>query len=287
MEEKKESSLAAEDRIRETAKWLTVSLALLGGVLVAGTQFSSLGSIEPWGDRFWAALTGGAMAAVGAAAILFGTVWTATTPPVSLDGLEHSNWPHDKFVLELRENVGELRDHYKTALEKRNESIKANLANPTSETALAAKTADVWAVHLANIVQNVLKVASYQSVSSRWKRASRIIAAGATLAFVGLMVFIWGVNPPAVAKASSARAAVVGEVSTQTVQLTLDGQARLAGSLGTSCNASQPLQALYLEQTAVGPDVVILQKGCTPLRIVLTDSWGIVRTSPTAPAGVK
>ena len=35
----------AADRIRETAKWLTVSLATLGAVLIAGSQLSDIGKL--------------------------------------------------------------------------------------------------------------------------------------------------------------------------------------------------------------------------------------------------
>ncbi|NKX55792.1 hypothetical protein [Arthrobacter mobilis] len=285
MDENRGATLAAEDRIRETAKWLTVSLALLGGVVVAGTQFSSLGSIELGTDRFWAATAGGAAAALGAALILLGAVRTATTPPVSLEGLQPDDWPNDKFLLELRDNIAELRTDYKDALNRRNTAIEDNIANPTPETELAARTADTWAVHLSHIVQNVLKVASYQAVARRWRRSARLMAAGAALAFVGLMVFIWGANPPEEASAGSAGAAVVGEAATRTVELTVTGQSRLRGSLGDDCDASEPLQVMHLDQTPAGPDIVIQQDGCNPLRIVLTENWGFLREpAPTAPS---
>lgn len=91
------ATLPAEDRIRETAKWLTLSLALLGGVVVAGTQFSSIGSLDPGGSRFWAAVVGGIAAAIGTAAILLGAVWTATTPSVSLENLKAGMGLDDKL----------------------------------------------------------------------------------------------------------------------------------------------------------------------------------------------
>ncbi|MFD1210905.1 hypothetical protein ACFQ36_02465 [Arthrobacter sp. GCM10027362] len=285
MDEDKGTTLAAEGRIRETAKWLTVSLALLGGVLVAGTQFSSLGSIEVGTDRFLAAVLGGALAALGAGLILAAAVWTATTPPVSLQKLKAADLPKDTFLLEQRESVAKLRDEYRSALDERNDAIANNLARPTKATELALRRADIRAVHLSGIVQNVLKVASYQSVARRWKWAALIIAGGALLAFVGLMFFIWGVNPPAAAKASSAVTAVVGETATRTIRLSPVGQARLKEKLGAGCDVSKPLRVLHLDDTAAGPDVVIQQDGCKPLRIVLNLSWGdLTKPAPPAPA---
>jgi hypothetical protein len=229
VEEKPTKTLAAEDRIRETAQWLTVSLAFLGGVLVAGTQFSSLGSIQPGTDRFWAVVGGGAMAATGAAAILFGAVWTATSPPVSLASLKPGSWPNDTFLLELHKDVGALRDEYEIALARRNETIAAHLHRPTKQTERAAQEADDWTVHLAHIVQNVLTVASYQAVARRWRVAARVMAAGATVAFVGLMILIWGANPPA---EGSAGTAAVGEALHADTPAIPEGQGPAGRELG-------------------------------------------------------
>jgi len=69
----------AADRIRETAKWLTVSLAAVGGVLVAGSQLSDIGALEPGTDRFTAAIVGAAIAAFGSTVVLWTTIWTANS----------------------------------------------------------------------------------------------------------------------------------------------------------------------------------------------------------------
>jgi hypothetical protein len=77
----------AADRIRETAKWLTISLAALGGVLIAGSQLSDIGKLQPFGSRFVVAIFGGGIAAAAAVTILAFTIWVATTPAVSLKNL--------------------------------------------------------------------------------------------------------------------------------------------------------------------------------------------------------
>jgi len=78
--EAKTTSELAIDRIRETAKWLTVSLAALGAILIAGSQLSDLGTLELWSKRFWAAIAGAAVAVAGTALILWLAIWIATTP---------------------------------------------------------------------------------------------------------------------------------------------------------------------------------------------------------------
>src|SRR5438045_1301111 len=78
--ETKTTSELAIDRIRDTAKWLTVSLAALGAVLVAGTQLSNLGALDVGSMRFWAAISGAVVAVIGTAVILWLAIWIATTP---------------------------------------------------------------------------------------------------------------------------------------------------------------------------------------------------------------
>src|ERR1700722_3018849 len=77
----------AADRIRQTAKWLTISLATLGGVLIAGTQLSDIGKLQQSSSRFIVAVSGGGIAAAAAVTILAFAIWVATTPAVSLTQL--------------------------------------------------------------------------------------------------------------------------------------------------------------------------------------------------------
>src|SRR5512144_1087454 len=85
--------VGAADRIRETAKWLTVSLAAIGGVLVAGTQLSDIGSLEPGSDRFRVAIVAAVVAATGSALVLWATTSTATVSAVSLIDLASNDPP--------------------------------------------------------------------------------------------------------------------------------------------------------------------------------------------------
>ena len=60
---------AANQRLRETAKWILTSFAAAGAILVGGLQLSSIGKLtgETPDARVWAALAGIAVAALGVA----------------------------------------------------------------------------------------------------------------------------------------------------------------------------------------------------------------------------
>src|SRR5215470_8787333 len=118
----------AADRIRETAKWLTVSLATLGGVLIAGSQLSDIGKLQPSSSRFAVAVIGGGLAAVAAVTILALAIWVATTPAVSLKmlatqppaGLQDTLT--DPRFLDGMSTVTELDGAYLEALKARNDA---------------------------------------------------------------------------------------------------------------------------------------------------------------------
>ncbi|HEY0688503.1 MAG TPA: hypothetical protein VGD71_05625, partial [Kribbella sp.] len=130
---------AASERIRETAKWLTISLAALGGVLVAGSQLSDIGALQLWSDRFWTAVVGAAIAAIGSGIILVATINTAAAPAVSLKELA-TDPPKgakdaitDETLLDNRTDVKALKDEYVEAIEDRERKYAAHLAELSNE----------------------------------------------------------------------------------------------------------------------------------------------------------
>lgn len=278
MEEGKPVLVAAGDRIRETAKWLTVSLAALGAILIAGTQFSSIGSLDPGSPRFAAAVVGGLLAAAGTIAILAASVWTATTTPVRLANLKGDRAElKDQALLEGRNNVEELRDEYEKTVATRRIAVAANLKNPNQATADNSKAADVDAKYLSGIVQNVLQVASYYKLARTWRVASLVVGLGAVAAAVGLVLFIWAANPPAEETETLAMPAVVGAAPTASMSLSSAGRAALGPELGDGCDVARPLNVLFLSATASGADVVVQQPGCASIRVLIAPSWGVVR----------
>lgn len=282
-DEPQQATLPAEDQIRETAKWLTVSLAAIGAVVVNGTQFSNIGAVEVGSERFTYVLMAAGLVAVGVGVILFYAVQTATTKPVNLAEVKKDSQA-DKLATLMGNFQGaeDLSTRFTQALDARDEAINLTHDNPTDPSAYDnARIAQERAHYLAQIVRTVARMASYEKVSAQWKSAMKFIGIGAALSLTGLMIFIWAINPPEAVAASEASPAVVGEAALRTVTLTPLGQESLGAELGTACDIAQPLTVLHLDDTGTGPDVVVQQQGCKTLRLIITDSWGRLKEPPT------
>lgn len=269
----------ASTRIRDTAKWLTVSLAVLGGVLTAGTQLSGVGSLTPWSGRFWAAVIGGGLAALGAGLILMKSVGTATTPAVSLATMGNPEvLDKDRYLLNGHSSVDELRRDFAQKTDDRN---SAALAYSTAKSDAEREQArirlenanDDWDF-LQDVVNNVVQVWSYVDLSTRWRKAAWVIGAGAAVGAVGIVTFVWAVNPPKSAEGSSAAPAVLSTSKQGRIDLTDTGHSAIGPKLGTPCVDRRELAVLHLGDTPAGPDVLIQEPGCTPVRLVLGSDWG-------------
>jgi hypothetical protein len=124
---------AATARIRETAKWLTVSLATLGGILVAGTQLSAIGKLNVGTARFWAALVGGGVAAALAGLILWLSILIATSRAISMSDVLRDkdkrpggiDWLYaDSHFLDGYQDARALDEAYLSALNARDEGYR-------------------------------------------------------------------------------------------------------------------------------------------------------------------
>ena len=284
MAEDKSSPLSdAAARIRETAKWLTVSLAALGGVLTAGTQLSSIGSLPPGSERFWIAVVGGIVTAIGAGIILMKSVETATTPAISLDALsDESEVSQDKFLLAGHGPVSKLKEDYISKINARKAAAE-EFSTATTDTAreqakIKLENANADWDFLQKVAANVLHVASYFELAKTWKKSAWYIFAGAAVASVGIVTFVWAINPPKAAVGSAATPAVVSTAEQGRISLTDAGYSALGSKLGSACADKKELAALKLGDTDAGPDVLVQEPGCTAVRLVLGSDWGSFTT---------
>lgn len=280
---------SAGDRIRETAKWLTISLAVIGGVLTAGIQLSNIGALEVGSERFLLARDGATYSAIGTAVVLFGAVWTATTPPVKFSTLKSRRYLNDDVLLQGVENLENLKKRYKNALADRTSKVDEYLSyqekgvnegyssSAADEAKRRADAADDRLAYYDALVRNVIEIASYRRLASRWFMSAVIILAGALFAAYGVVIFIWATNPPETATASAASPASLGGTSKGVVRLTPAGQSALREDLGANCIVTGNLTVLLLAKTGMGSDVVIQEKDCQPLRVLVTDEWGSFR----------
>lgn len=284
MEDTKSPLSIAGDRIRATAQWLTLSLAILGGVILAGTQLSSIGSLEPGSERFETAVRGGVATAIGALIILAAAAWTASTTPVRLAKLNEGDEKlNDPALLEGYSDLRKLKSEYVKAVQTRRTTFIANKNSPTSVTKTQAEAAQMNAIYLSGIVRNVLQVASYYKLANTWRIAAFATGVGAVVAATGLVFFVWAANPPDDAKASLAAPAIIGNLSEQTLQLLPAGQEVLSEKLGAQCPISKPLKVLFLSSTDAGPDVIVQQENCNPVRLILGSEWGAIEKSDPLP----
>jgi hypothetical protein len=283
MAETKSGVEAAADRIRETAKWLTVSLAALGGVLLAGSQLSDIGSLELWSDRFNAALLGAALAAIGTLLIIWLAMWTAAAPAVGLRQLTtrppsgvDDDILADKRLLDGRPSVNDFDEWVQAALDKRDQAFSDYENDQTKDKASAAALTDQRVVYLNAVAIELVRVASYAALARRWSVTRNGSVAAAIVAALGISIFVWASNPPDDVKSSVATPSVLSVPKTGTVILTPEGREALKSSLGSSCPTTTPISVLILGKTDAGPDLLVQQTGCTTTRFVAVPAWASV-----------
>lgn len=146
--------VAGAARIRETAKWLTISLATVGGILLAGSQLSDIGNLKPGTGRFVAALSGGLVATGAAVVIMWLSILIATSRSMTMAALTSAEWARpkglddlltDERFLDGRSSVSELDGEFTTVLRQRQAAYKT--LDQTAAWAHEAQLAQVDAIH--------------------------------------------------------------------------------------------------------------------------------------------
>lgn len=208
---------AATETLRSTAKWLLAAFAGVGGVLVAGLQLTSLGSLG-WHDplRLLAAVlgVGGAMGAVGymvrdTAAILtaewvtlahfdddaFDAMVQSGRSVVRKDELEAIGASIDDVQEELYGHVARSIDELQRRLREANEKTSAMTGG-------AQATPEEWAQAFAGAgelraaAREVVDYANYERTARSFARLKRRLARGAVCAVISVTVFAYASNPP-------------------------------------------------------------------------------------------
>jgi hypothetical protein len=196
----------AANRLRDTSKWLIGVFAAVGGVLIAGTQLASIGSLIP-GDwlRFAIAVVGLLVAISGAAWVIAAALNVATAGSVSLTGLAsrpsndsvRTRLEGDQALMGTYGDLGALDRRYTDALRKRREAYEAYQIDDADADKLAAsQRAHDDLEFVGQTVGNVLDVASFEDVANTFKHARGSLLGGALLAALGVAVFVAAANPP-------------------------------------------------------------------------------------------
>jgi hypothetical protein len=283
----KDSLTSATSTISDTAKWLITIFAGVAGVLVAGSQLSSLGKLD-LGPRLLAALAGLALGIAGAAYAVMNTVPVLTSARVRLAELavtqdkDEQRFLQDnaELLLGLANDARELKQRYDIALSARAQAFTRLYANPTdADLNTQAKVSDAQASNYSQAVGGLLTAARYDRVRRKFEAAQREMLWGGLFAAAGIALFAWAANPPEPPAESSA--AVPNSPVAVRVFLTPDGTAALTGILGEACVTDPAgVEAIALEASDSSATLVSIgTASCKVARFSLGSSLGVVKAT--------
>jgi hypothetical protein len=185
---------AANQRIRDTAKWLVASSAAVGAALIAGSQLASIGRLDVGSPRLWVA-GAGAMSAL--AAVVF-AVWAAVRVllPVQVlisDLASHWEKPapsHRAVVAFFRRQPKFLQGTASPGelITRRAELIGRLATDPAARPAIEA---------LDRRIEAVEDVANHEALKAEFGRCLRRLLFAVMVAFLGILAYAWAANPPA------------------------------------------------------------------------------------------
>ena len=271
---------AAEDRVRETAKWLIVAFAAVGTTLIAGSQLSDLGTLQAGTIRFWVALAG-VMVALGAVvAAIVSVSQVLVGDPVSLGGLSEGAGRLSKIREQLEADealvpdgsVSHFRVRYLNARAAQREAYEAYQASPSNDTQTTAQLADANARFRTAEAANILEVARFLAVAGAFRRARFWLAGSAAVAAIGVVAFAAAANP-----AGGRRVIAFSVPGRAVLQLSARGSELLAAQAGRSCQRRR-LDVILLGVGGAGADVVTQPApGCRSVRLTVSRPIGSVR----------
>jgi hypothetical protein len=203
-----ESALqAANNRIRDAAKWLIASSAAVGAALLAGTQLSNIGKLEA-GTRLFVAFIGAILGLAGVVLAIFVAVRLLLPVTVTLDELVEE-WdqpkkrlkPAIKFFKKKRkylqgfQTAAELQKARQVAIESLGKieggGIKGS-ANERERMRLEAVISD-----LDGRTEDVEAIAQTRTLEGQFSRALECFLLATIMAAGGIVAFAWASNPPA------------------------------------------------------------------------------------------
>jgi hypothetical protein len=212
---------AAATESRDAAKWLLAGFGAIAAVLVAGTQLSSIGSLDDPARILVAVLalaiglTAVALAAAVTALLLlpgFTTLSDIATQeargrrPWDIgyvgDVLDENPEIAEGYATQVSGENGLLRK-YRTGLDKRAEAYREYLTAYASgdATRKAAKQrkfneADAIAMELGRVAKTVTTVASYRRLNRNGRGWTAAVTVLALVTGIAVAAFAWAANPP-------------------------------------------------------------------------------------------
>lgn len=190
------SLLVANQRIRDTAKWLIASAAGVGAALIAGSQLSNIGRLDAGTVRFWIA-GAGILLGLSGVVLAIGAEMRVLLPAQVLVSDLDRNWDHP--TPELRPVVEFFRRDTKflqgtaspSELVKRRNDLVSKLREPNSADDLHARIEA-----LDKRITTVEDMANYQALKAIFERSLRRLMLATVIAGAGIVAFAWAANPP-------------------------------------------------------------------------------------------
>jgi hypothetical protein len=183
---------AAADKLRDTAKWLFTGIVATAGAVLAGTSLTSMGSLDP-GWRLGLAVAGLAVGILGlgllaGAAMKVLTVNLGTPRMIAEDA-------------EFGETRAELDAMFRNSWPKSATGYKSLVDRVSKEFAADPETRDEAFLSAGSgMLREMTAVAGFLVVRGQFRRMLRNMWWQVLLIALGLGLFAWAANPPALAK---------------------------------------------------------------------------------------
>jgi len=269
----------ANEKLRDTAKWIITSFAAIGAILLAGIQLSNVGKLtaDTSECRVAAVIAGVVLAILGIGVAM---AFTSRVLAPFLNTFRSADEHPDVTdrVLGDGELIGLTYGELKTSVREVKEAVRAaqeasgdDSEDPTLKEAERAH--DEW----EDSRRLALAMIGRELLWQRYERSRRmLIWVALPLTAFGLAVFAWGANPPA-ADADQSSAVLERVPKLVFVKLSNAG----VDALRERRRCSRPtLQALTISGDPGAVEVVTIPAGgCEAVRFVLTPGLG----TPTAP----
>lgn len=192
---------AATETLRSTARWLLTAAAGLGGLLVAGLQLTSLGSLSLTAWRLWVSVGGVLLAVCGVAYLIMRTSQILTNEWITLAQLSVDDFQAqlegaasssallqeiEVYKHELYAQVAESVQQLYRRLIQANELIREAVVDE----------ADLRrAAELRAAAENVVHYANYYETRIRFKALGRHFGYASAVIVVGVLLFAYAANP--------------------------------------------------------------------------------------------
>jgi hypothetical protein len=193
--------------LRDTAKWAVAAFAAIGAALAAGTQFSSIGTVQDPSR----VISASAAAILGLLAVMF-AIWKTvdvlapgSLSLADLSQLENSS-PDDPLLVYLNDHPLLLQHQARTAhgleeklkqkADKRDTAYQvAERPGATDDDKKAANVLAEETKYLSAVSTNLLTELSFTRLADRMNKWRLYMTGAVVVAGIALMYFAWAANP--------------------------------------------------------------------------------------------